>query len=218
MNKASILVFSGMLAAVSGAAADPVIMNGDMTGTVGAGISPAGWMVSQATPDVVADGLLFNNTGVPWTLSPNGGTFARMNGTGEIQSEGISQNVSGFVAGETYELSFYATNLGFLVASTGSWQGFDGYFEFYADGSLIATSDALSKPTSSTDSITWTQQSVEFEANSSDFLLEIRAETTAGVFEIAYMGIDGVSAALIPAPGSLSALGMLGLVATRRRR
>ncbi len=218
MNTSSILVLSGVLAAVSGASADPVIMNGDMTGTVGAGFAPAGWMVAQATPDVVADGTLFNNTGIPWTLSPNGGTFARMNGVGNIQSEGISQNVSGFVAGETYELSFYATNLGFRVASTGFWDGFDGYFEFYADGSLIATSDALSKQASPTDPIVWTQQSVEFEASSSDFLLEIRAETTAGVFDIAFMGIDGVSAALIPAPGSLSALGMLGLVATRRRR
>ena len=211
-------VFTGMLVIASGAAAEPVLNNGDMNGIVGMGIAPAGWNIAQATPDVVDANGPFNNTGVPWTTSPNGGTFARMNGVGNVQSEGISQSVSGFDVGETYELSFYATNLGFRTNSTGAWGGFDGYFEFYADGNLVATSDALSKQASATDPIEWVEQSVQFEANASDILLEIRAETTAGVFEIAYMGIDGLNASVVPTPGVLSALAMLGVASTRRRR
>lgn len=218
MHIRSVLSLTALVTIVSGAAAEPVILNGGMDGNAGVGLSPANWMVAQATPDVVDSNGPFNNTGNPWDLSPDGGTFARMNGVGNIQSEGISQNVTGFTAGESYEISFYAVNLGFMVASTGSWQGFDGYFEFYADGNLLATSDALSKQASASDPIVWTQQSVQFEATASDFLLEIRAETTAGVFDIAYMGIDGVGASLVPAPGALSALTMLGLAATRRRR
>lgn len=218
MRATSTCVLAGVLATVSGASAGVVIDNGDMNGSIGTNTAPIGWMVAQATPDVVGASGPFNNTGVPWTESPNGGTFARMNGVGNFQSEGISQNVSGFTAGETYELSFFATNLGFRTASTGSWSGFDGYFEFYADGNLVATSDALSKQDSATDPIEWTAQSVMFEATSSEFLLEIRAETVGGELQIAYMGIDGVNAAIVPAPGALSALAMLGFAASRRRR
>ncbi len=218
MQTKSTLCLTAFVTIVSGAAAEPVIMNGGMDGTPGAGFSPANWMVAQATPDVVNANGPFNNTGNPWDLSPDGGTFARMNGVGNEQSEGISQNVTGFEVGQSYEISFYAVNLGFLAAASGSWSGFDGYFEFYADGNLVATSDALSKQASGSDPIVWTEQSVQFEATASDFLLEIRAETTAGVFEIAYMGIDGVGATLVPAPGALSALALLGLATTRRRR
>lgn len=218
MRTKSTLCLTAFVTIVSGAAAEPVIMNGDFNGSVGVDLAPDDWMKAQATPDVVNAFGPFNNTGNPWDLSPNGGTFARMNGVGNEQSEGISQNVSGFTAGESYEISFYAVNLGFVNAASGAWSGFDGYFEFYADGNLLATSDALSKQASGSDPIVWTEQSVQFEATASDFLLEIRAETTAGVFEIAYMGIDGLSASLVPTPGTLSALAMLGLATTRRRR
>lgn len=218
MRTKSTLCLTAFVTIVSGAAAEPVIMNGDMDGVIGAGFSPNNWMVAQATPDVVDANGPFNNTGNPWDLSPNGGTLARMNGVGNEQSEGISQNVSGFTAGESYEINFYAVNLGFVNAASGAWSGFDGYFEFYADGNLLATSDALSKQASGSDPIVWTEQSVQFEATASDFLLEIRAETTAGVFEIAYMGIDGLNASIVPTPGTLSALAMLGLATTRRRR
>lgn len=218
MQLQSTLCLAGLLTLVSGASAEPVIMNGGMDGTVGAGFAPANWMVAQATPDVVNASGPFNNTGLPWDLSPEGGTFARMNGVGNIQSEGISQNVSGFTAGQMYSISFWSTNLGFVNAATGGWSGFDGYFEFYADGNLVATSDALSKQASGSDPLVWTQQSVEFEATASDFLLEIRAETVGGTFEIAYMGIDGVGATLVPAPGAMSALALLGFASTRRRR
>ncbi len=207
-----------LTAAVSIASAEPVILNGDMNGGIGMATAPTDWMVGQATPDVVNASGPFNNTGTPWTESPNGGTFARMNGVGNFQSESITQNVSGFEVGQMYELSFYATNLGFRVNSTGFWDGFDGVFEFYADGQLVAISDALSKQANSADPIVWTLQSVMFEASASDFLLEIRAETTAGALQIAYMGIDGLDVALVPAPSALALMGLMGLSATRRKR
>ncbi len=213
-----VTTFSCLMAITSFASAEPVILNGDMDGNVGIGFAPADWMVAQATPDVVDAFGPFNNTGVPWTDSPNGGTFARMNGVGNFQSEGISQNVTGFVTGETYELSFFAANLGFRVNSTGAWGGFDGYFEFYADGQLVATSDALSKQAASTDPIQWVQQTVQFEASSNEFLLEIRAETVGAELQISYMGLDGVDVSVVPAPSSVVALAMIGFTSTRRRR
>lgn len=218
MRATTVCTLTGFVTIVSIAVAEPVILNGDLDGNVGINTAPLQWMNAQATPDVANASGPFNNTGVPWTVSPNGGTFARMNGVGSEQSEGISQNVTGFIAGEIYELSFFATNLGFRTNSTGAWGGFDGYFEFYADGELVATSDALSKQSSATDPIEWVQQSVQFEASSSEFLLEIRAETVADPFQIAYMGLDGVDVSVVPAPSALSALAMLGFTSTRRRR
>lgn len=218
MRAVSVSAISGLMAITSFASAEPVIMNGNMDGNVGMGIAPANWMVAQSTPDVVNQTGPFNNTGIPWTLSPNGGTFARMNGVGNIQSEGISQNVSGFDAGEVYELSFFATNLGFRNAASGSWTGFDGYFEFYANGDLVATSDSLGKQASATDPIEWVQQTVQFAASSSDLLLEIRAETVGGEFDISYMAIDGLNVAMVPAPSAFTAVALLGLASVRRRR
>lgn len=207
-----------LTAAVSIASAEPVILNGDMNGGIGMATAPTDWMVGQATPDVVNASGPFNNTGTPWTESPNGGTFARMNGVGNFQSESITQNVSGFEVGQMYELSFYATNLGFENAFNGVFEGFDGYFEFYVDGKLMANSDALSTQGSGDIPIVWTHQSVMFEALATDFLLEIRAETVGGEFQIAYMGIDGINAALVPAPSALAMMGLMGLSATRRKR
>lgn len=218
MHGKALILVSGFYAVASGAAADPVLLNGDMNGVVGMVQSPTDWMIAQSTPDVVNATGPFNNTINPWTLSPNGGTFARMNGVGNEQSEGISQNVSGFEVGEVFEFSFYATNLGFQNAANGSWNGFAGFFEFYADGLLVATSDAISKEASASDPIVWLEQSVQFEVTASEFLLEIRAETTAGEFDIAYMGLDGVSTRIVPAPGAISALAAFGFMTTRRRR
>lgn len=218
MHIRSTLALTAILGIATGAAAEPVIMNGDFNGTVGIGLAPDDWMPAQGTPDLVDANGPFNNTGVPWTLSPNGGNFVRLGGVGNEFSEGISQNVSGFVAGESYSISFYASNIGFQNAATGAWSGMDGFFEFYANGELIATSDSLSKQPSGSDPIVWTEQSIQFEASASDFLFEIRGETVGDAGQVSYMGIDGVSASIVPTPGTLSALAMLGLASTRRRR
>lgn len=219
MHLRSVCSYASVLGVASTALGGPIILNGDMDGFVGMGVAPQHWTATQlGTPDVANESGPFNNTGVPWTLSPNGGTFARLNGVGNDQSEGLSQIVTGFIAGETYEISFYAANLGFRVNGSGAWLGFDGFLEFYADGELVATSETLSKQSSSTTPIEWFAQSIQFEATSSEFVLEIRSETVGQEFEIAYMALDGVNASIVPAPGTLAAFAGLGLVSTRRRR
>lgn len=216
MQSLSGLAAMGSVAAWAVAA--PTIVNGGFDGAVGVASAPSGWDIALATPDVVNAFGPFNNTGMEWTASPNGGTFARMNGVGNEQSEAISQVLTGFDAGGTYRFDFSVTNLGFLVASTGAWNGFDGNFEFYADGAPIGSSQSVSKPASSGDAIVWQAGSVEFVAASESFTLEIRGETLGGSFEIAYLGIDGLSVSRVPAPGAAALLGLGGLVATRRRR
>jgi len=51
----------------------PTIVNGDLNGTVGTNAAPDGWDVAQATPDLADANGPHNNTGMPWTLSPNEG-------------------------------------------------------------------------------------------------------------------------------------------------
>ncbi len=198
--------------------AAPTIVNGDFNGTPSIASAPAGWDIAMATPDVVNAFGPFNNTGIGWTASPNGGTFVRTNGVGNEQTEAISQVVTGFEAGGTYRFDFSVTNLGFRNAGNGAWSGFDGFYQFFADGTLIGTSQTVSKQASSSDAIVWEAASIEFVAVAESFTLEIRGETVGAAFEIAYLGIDGVSASLVPAPGAAVLLGLGGLTATRRRR
>lgn len=196
----------------------PTIVNGDFNGTPGPATAPSGWNIALSTPDVVNSFGPFNNTGIGWTESPNGGTFVRTNGVGNFQSEAVSQVVSGFEAGSTYRFDFSITNLGFRNAANGDWSGFDGFYQFFADGNLIGTSQTVSKQASATDAIVWESASVEFVALSESFTLEIRGETVGAPLEIAYLGIDGVGVSLVPAPGAAALLGLGGLVGTRRRR
>lgn len=211
---ASVVVASSA-ACVVGA---PTIVNGDFNGTPGTATAPSGWDIAMSTPDVVNAFGPFNNTGISWTESSNGGTFLRTNGVGNDQSEAISQDVSGFDVGSTYRFDFSVTNLGFQNAASGAWNGFDGFYQFFADGNLIGTSQTVSKQASGADAIVWEAASVEFVALAESFTLEIRGETVGGAFEIAYLGIDGVSVSRVPAPGAAALLGLGGLVATRRRR
>ena len=99
--------------------AEAAVTNGSLTGTVGANTAAPGWTAFDAIPDLVdANGVngQFNFTGVPWTLSPDGGTFARVNGTvNPTYREAFEQAVDGFTVGETYTLQFFQTNLGFRV-------------------------------------------------------------------------------------------------------
>lgn len=193
------------------------LLNGSFDGTVGANTAPTDWTKAQASPDVVNAFGPFNNTGVPWTASSDGGTFLRLNGVGDFRSEGIEQLATGFEPGITYRVDFEITNLGFASAS-GSWSGFDGIARFLINGTEVDTSQAVSKQPSATTPIVWTADSIEFVAPAESFTFAIFAETTAGLNNIAYLGLDGVGVTVVPAPAAPAALAIAALAATRRRR
>jgi len=203
--------------APSAALAAPVITNGDLNGTVGAFTAPDGWVVAQATPDLADANGPYNNTGQPWTLSPNGGTFARMNGVRDNRSERISQVVSGFDVGETYRLDMYVCNLG-DYSTANIWRGEDGYVQLFDGNSLLGVSQTLTKPAAETDPIVWEEASFEFVATSASMNLKIGSETLGSIGNVAFLGVDGVSISLVPATGGLALLAVSGVIACRRRR
>ena len=208
------------MAAVSGSAqAAPIITNGSFTGSPTFDVPPSGWTRVQASPDTVNQFGPFNNTGVAWTPSPDGGTFLRANGVGNVQTEIVSQQIDGFEIGHTYSFDFSLTNLGFFSGTTGAWSGFDGFFEFAIDNAVIGNSATVSKPLNPTDAIVWTSGSVGLAATKTTHVLTITAVTVGGATQTAYLGLDGLSLREVPAPSGCLGLALVGLgLASRRRR
>jgi hypothetical protein len=192
---------------VAHAEAMPAFVNGSLTGTPGAEIAAPGWAIANGTPDVVdADGP-FNNTGVPWTLSPDGGTFARGNGNGDpMFEESFEQSVSGFSPGMVYRVDLYQATLGFRVSGTGEWRNHPGYWAILVDGVRKGQSNGSNGPVTSTDPVVWVDESIEFLATQGTHTLEFRPFSTAAVVEnstqVGYMGIDGLELSLVPEPAA----------------
>ncbi|MEM9065744.1 MAG: hypothetical protein AAGB51_09680 [Planctomycetota bacterium] len=193
-----------------------VLINGSLTGPPTVGSVPTGWSVWTNTPDTVDLPGPFNNTGTPWTASPDGGTFVR-GGASTATSESFSQIVTGFSVGQTYQIDFFTTNLGFYSPTSGAWIGADGYWDFHIDGAMYASSTVLSKPTASTDSIVWNTESFTFVAANAVLELGFAARLSGSGSVISYMGIDGIRLTQVPAPGISAFLGGLAMF-TRRRR
>lgn len=210
-------VVSGLcLLAVPVASAGPTIINGDLNGTVGTNTAPDDWIVAQATPDLADANGPYNNTGMPWTLSPNGGTFSRMLGVRDNRTERISQVVAGFDVGETYRVEMDVTNLGYF--SSNVWRGEDGYIQLFDGITLLGNSQTLTKSLSENDPVVWEVASFEFVAPATTMNLVIGAETLGAIGNSAFLAVDGVSIELVPAPGVLTIAGVCGLLATRRRQ
>jgi hypothetical protein len=195
------------------------LTNGDFDGPAAEASAPFGWN-RKATPDVANQTGPFNNTGAPWALSPNGGTFVRGIGTGNAYQESISQKISGLTIGTTYKLSFYQTNLGFKQAISGEWRNQEGYWGFALDNKLIGISDAVKGPNLPTESNTWIFGSILFTATNVSQLLTIEAFSTLPG-RLAYMGIDGIDLSAIPVPAAFwlfgsSLIGLLNVSKFRR--
>lgn len=203
--------------AIACTASAQVITNGSMTGPVGASAVPSPWFLWNKTPDTANESGPFNNGPTDWNLSPDGGTFVRAAGDDDINSEAFAQNVSGYTPGLTYSVEFWQSNLGHVNGSTGDWIGQDGYWEILIDGVVTAQSPTLSKPIAETDGNVWSYAVISFVAPASDIEIAFRAEASTGPGLAAYMGIDGMSTRLVPAPGAIALLGF-GAFAARRRR
>ena len=210
--RAFAIVLSAGMGSTAGAQA---ISNGDLSGTVGAGIVPSVWFAWADSADTCDTTGPFNSTGNPWVLSPNGGTFVRGGANNFGVNEAIAQDLTGFTAGQLYTVEFYITNLGF---NGSGWNGEDGFWRMYADGVAFGDTVTLSKPIVAADDITWTFGTLDFVAPANDFELAIASQWAGGSSSAAYMGIDGINIRPVPAPASLALLGAAGLAAGRRRR
>lgn len=210
---ASIVFVSGLVSAAAG----QTVLNGDLTGPMGAGNIPPDWFAWSGSADTCDPSGPFNYSGNPWVLSPNGGTFVRGGATGTGVNEAIAQNLTGFVAGQTYTVDFYVTNLGFQQPGA-LWTGADGFWKFYVDGTDVGDSLTYSRQALASDDIVWSADSVTFVAPASGFELAIASQWAGGPGTAAYMGIDGIRISPVPAPASVGLLGLAGLVAARRAR
>lgn len=172
----------------------PEVENGSLTGTAQQDAAPPGWVKANSTPDIADENGPSNNTGVPWAPSPDGHTFARLNGTSDpIFREAIAQDVAGFVAGTPYRLQFHVTNLGFYYALTDEWRDREGFVRVYADDISIGISRFLSAPATPSDPIVWQTQVLDFVAPDSVVTLRFEAFTQDPDGNTAYMGVDGVT-------------------------
>lgn len=195
-----------------------VIVNGGLTGPVGAGNVPPNWFAWSGSADTADETGPFNNTGTPWTLSPNGGTFVRGGSNGTGVNEAVAQILTGFIPGQSYTIQFYSTNLGFQQpAAGGMWTGADGFWRFYLDGIAFADSATLTKQALASDSIVWGAESVSFVAPAASFELAVASQWAGSSDPAAYMGIDGLRALPIPAPGVIAVVGLAGAWCVRRR-
>ena len=204
--------------------AAPVLLNGSLNGTVGENMAASDWSIANATPDIVDATGPFNNTGVNWTLSPDGGTFARGNGHHSDPasfSEAFEQTVSGFTNGASYTLEFSQTNLGFYNARFGDWFNRNGYWGLFVDDILVGQSTTIGGPTNFDDSIVWLSDSITFTATSVTQTIRLQA-FTADLSGIAYIGIDGLQLVntTVPVPAAvwLFGSGLIGLIGIARRK
>jgi hypothetical protein len=192
-------------------AAEPVLTNGSLTGTPVANEVPPGWTIPipTATPSTADENGPSNFTDVPWTLSPDGGTFVRGNGHVDVEfQDAFEQSVSGFTPGESYTLEFFQTNLGFRELGPGDpprwddWWERDGYWGLLVNGALVGQSTTISGPATHDTPIVWLSDSIVFTASAVIQTLRLQAFTAES--EIAYLGIDGLTLTLggtpTPAP------------------
>lgn len=214
--KSTLIVCAAIAAGLASTTNAQTIMNPDLTGPVASSTAPIDWYAWTDTADTCDASGPFNYTGNPWVLSPNGGTFVRGGANDFGVNEGIAQVVTGFVPGQVYTLEFYTTNLGFQNPSTG-WTGADGFWRFYADGTVFGDSVTLTKPVLGTDDISWTFGTLNFVAPAASFELAVQSQW-AGSGSAAYMGIDGINVRPVPAPASMGLIALAGVGALRHRR
>ena len=142
-------------------------------------------------------------------VSPDGGNAYTADGGHDVGI--LEQSVSGLTVGQTYQLSFYQASMeqsGYPGAFSGAWEvGF---------GNQIQFSQNLTNPSQTYTG--WTQQTMDFTATSMTQALLFAATATNSYPP--FLLLDGVSLTAVPEPASIAVVGvgLLGLLALRRRR
>ncbi len=142
---------------------------------------------------------------------PGGGNVVAIDGDPVFRSS-ISQTVSGLIAGDRYQLTFYqgaAQQLGLSGATTERWQ--------VSLGSEVEMSSLMHNASQGV--VPWNEQTLDFIATSTSEVLTFLAVGTPGGEPPVSLLAD-VSMSDIPEPASfaLVAGGVLTLIAARRRR
>ena len=146
----------------------------------------------------------------PVPNSPTGGNFVALDGDASLAGR-ISQTITGLVSGAKYELSF-DWGAGQLQSRTGATTE---ELSVSLGGETHSTA-IVSNPSQSFTG--WAHQVMTFTATgSSEVLSFLSVGTPTGLPPIATL--DGVSLTLVPEPAALGLLGvgLVGLVAVRRR-
>ena len=190
-------------------AAYAMVVNGSLTGPVATDGLPSGWTAFGGTPDT---NDVNNNVGTnvafvvdPAGPSPDGGTWVGLARDDSISlSEIIGQQVTGFVAGQTYVVSWYAGNFG----------GFD--FVNPASIDVLIDSASIGSGTQLALGSDWFSQSVTFTATDTFHDLRIGLLGTGP----SYLSIDGIAVTAVPIPAAiwLFGSGLVGLVGLTRRK
>lgn len=196
---------------VGSAAGAATIVNGSLTGPLANAGVPTGWLVSSPSPDTnnvsAAAGIPGSNYAIAPNNSPDGGTWIGIARDGPGFVESFYQNVTDFVAGQSYTLSWSAGNFGF---GAGGYTGLNA-IELLLDGVGIGSGAVLGL------NANWFQQSVNFTATATSHSVGFRLLNNTK----SYMQIDGVGiVAAVPIPASffMLSLGLGGLASLRRRR
>lgn len=218
MTRITRIVSTTAALSLASAASGQVIANGSLTGPTGTILVPPSWSIWQATPDTVDASGPLNFTGTPWTLSPDGGTFVHAVGGTFPNSEGFAQTVSGFTAGQTYQIDFFQTNLGAFDPASAFWMGSDGMWQLVVDGAPTDLGTVISKQATESDPVVWSADSFTFTATAATHELAFLARSDFPGGPPSFMGIDGIRLTLVPAPGALAVVGIGVIAAGRRRR
>ena len=224
------------LAAGFAVASGQNIVNGSMSGSPAANNVPVDWAIEAFTPDTIGPGGL-SGAGFGFApqiaASPDGTTFiglqAELANVGaspvaESFAESVSTMVTDLVVGEMYDISFYQVNAQYV---TGNQVRFDpGAFDVEFGG-VVQRSPSTGAFQGQGNQV-WQLITLTFVANAVEEKLTFTAVDLPGVdnqfanFGGVGLGLDGVSIELsadeIPAPATLTLLGMGGLAAARRRR
>lgn len=189
-------------------------VNGSLTGPIVNDGVPPGWQTLIGSPDTVDPS---NNVGVPGqgffgatpSVSPDGGTWVGLGREANFFFERFGQTVNGLTVGQTYQISWYASNFGYTQ--------FDyiqpNFIEVFATGISIGRGATRAMSTG------WEQQSISFVATSTSSVISFQLGGTGK----AYMGIDGITfgpSVVVPEPSTVALLasGLIGVVVMARRR
>ena len=177
-----------------------------------------GWTSVNATPDI-GTSLFFIPVQSLSGAADDSAIWMNQfmsSGTPTTNNEVVRLSLDGFTVGQTYELSFYAT----LVLSTPSgWTGNNESLDVSIVGADIADWDSTTLVDSGdSDGLNeWVEQTISFTAMSDTVSFDFSGNAQ-GPDGATRLGIDGFSAALVPAPTSATLLALGALATTSRRR
>jgi hypothetical protein len=218
MNALRYTALAALLIVSAAHAAQPVVVNGSLSGSIENNAVPSGWTIFEGTPDLMDahDNIGMANVlrfGATPDASPDGGTWVGL-GADTNYTERFGQMLNNLTIGQAYTVSWYAGNFGYASAAN-SYLG-QNAISVLIDGVSIGAGAKLAVASN------WYQQSLNFVANASSQQLSFKLATP----EKAYVSIDGIAIQTapvpVPEPGTYAlmalGLGAIGMVVRRRQK